>query len=143
MSQETLVKLSKGHFSLQTAVFLVLACLRKIKEQFGLQKAPVRVLFHQREDLTLSLVETGHVTLFQVPPSFFPRHRIQIDLKDLKIVGLFTEMSGDVIHMIHLTDLLFMEGFFLTHDWLIYFSTTVYNMCVYTYLNACVIYLFN
>lgn len=112
MSQETLAKLSKGRLSLQTAVFLVPVRLRKVKEQFGLQKAPVRVLFHQREDLTLSLFETGHVTLFQVPPSFFPRRRIQIDLEDLKIVGLFTEMSGDVIHTIHLTDLLFMRGFF-------------------------------
>lgn len=81
MRQKTWAELSEGSFPLQTAVFFVPAWLRQVKEQFGLQKASVRVLFHQREDLTLSLVEAGPDTFFQVPASFFSGCRVQVDLK--------------------------------------------------------------
>lgn len=84
MRQETWAELSEGPFPLQAAGFFVPAWLRQVEEESGLQKAPVRVLFHQREDLTLCLVEAGHGTLVQVPPSFFSSCGIQVDLKDLK-----------------------------------------------------------
>lgn len=124
MRQETLAKFIKGPFPLQTTMFLIPAWLRQVKEQFGLQKAPVRVLFHQHEDLTLSLIKAGHITLFQVPPSFFSCCRVQIHLKGLKIIASFTENTNTTprfllwwhmvyshVMFVHMIDMIF---FFLT-----------------------------
>lgn len=118
MRQETPAKLSKGPFPLQTTVFLIPVPLRQVKEQLGLQKAPVRVLFHQREDLALSLVKTGHVTLFQVPPSFFFCCRVQIHLKVLERIELFTEKSHKCTYFdsLFLCYLTYAILFFLMHS---------------------------